>query len=239
MRSRRDEWIDAGIFDKLRDEAIAAFDRIVGLDLDNVAIDGSLHKAPYGGEATGPNPTDRGKCGWKWSVAADGHGLPIGWAIAGANRNDLRLLHPTLDAVEATGPHHDIGTLHLDRGYDYPKTRTELAARDLTDLDIQKRGTKPPPGTPPTSSPSGCAGLSKPPTPGGPTTGSYADPRTVAADTDPPRSASPPSCSSSADSSTGATAGTPNEHLSAQVLRAEIPTGDLCPIPSFDLRRSS
>lgn len=109
LRARRNEWIDAGIFEKLKDEALAAFDRIVGLDLDNVAIDGSLHKAPYGGEGTGPNPTDRGKCGWKWSVAADGHGLPIGWAIDGANRNDLRLLHPTLDAVEATGLHHDIG----------------------------------------------------------------------------------------------------------------------------------
>ena len=46
-----------------------------------------------GGEGTGPNPTDRSKCGWKWSVAADGRGLPIGWAIDGANRNDLRTRH--------------------------------------------------------------------------------------------------------------------------------------------------
>jgi transposase len=148
LRTRRDEWIAAGLFERLKDEALAAFDRIIGLDLDNVAIDGSLHKAPYGGESTGPNPTDRGKCGWKWSVAADGHGLPIGWAIDGANRNDVAMLQPTLDAVEATGMHHDIGTLHLDRGYDYAKTTAELAARGLTDLDIQKRGTKPPPGSP-------------------------------------------------------------------------------------------
>ena len=148
LRARRDEWIAAGIFERLKDEAMAGFDRIIGLDLDNVAIDGSLHKAPYGGEGTGPNPCDRAKLGWKWSVAADGHRLPIGWAIDGANRNDLRLLQPTLDAFEATGLHHDIGTLHLDRGYDYPKTRAELAARGLTDLDVQKRGTKPAPGSP-------------------------------------------------------------------------------------------
>lgn len=50
-------------------------------------------------------------------------------------------LQPALDAVEATG-------LHLDRGYDYPKTRAELAARGFTELDVQKRGTKPPPGSP-------------------------------------------------------------------------------------------
>lgn len=142
LRARRDEWIDAGVFQTLKNEALAAFDRIVGLDLDDVAIDGSLHKAPYGGEGTGPNPTDRGKSGWKWSVAADRHGIPVAWAIDGANRNDVRLLEPTLDAVAAIGLHTDIGTLHLDRGYDYNKTRAELAARGLHQLEIQRRGTK-------------------------------------------------------------------------------------------------
>ena len=45
-------------------------------------------QGPYGGEGTGPNPTDRGKLAWKWSVASERHGVPIGWAIDGANRND-------------------------------------------------------------------------------------------------------------------------------------------------------
>ncbi|MGH8950459.1 MAG: hypothetical protein ACRDX9_03450 [Acidimicrobiia bacterium] len=40
LRGRRDEWIDAGVFDALKTEALAAFDRIVGLDLDDVALDG-------------------------------------------------------------------------------------------------------------------------------------------------------------------------------------------------------
>ncbi len=57
LRARRDEWINAGVFDELVTEALAAFDRIIGLDLGDVALDGSLHKAPYGGEGTGPNPT--------------------------------------------------------------------------------------------------------------------------------------------------------------------------------------
>ena len=68
LRARRDEWIEAGVFDALGTEAIAAYDRIVGLDLTDVAIDGSQHKAPCGGEGTGRNPTDRGKRGWKWSL---------------------------------------------------------------------------------------------------------------------------------------------------------------------------
>ncbi len=48
LRSRRDEWIDAGVFDALATEALAAYDRVIGLDLDVVALDGSIHKAPCG-----------------------------------------------------------------------------------------------------------------------------------------------------------------------------------------------
>ncbi|MDP7068183.1 MAG: IS5 family transposase [Acidimicrobiales bacterium] len=148
LRTRRDEWIDAGVFDQLHDEALAAFDRLIGLDLSEVALDGSLHKAPYGGEGTGPNPTDRAKCGWKWSIASERHGIPIGWAIDSANRNDVRLLEPTLDAVAEAGLLIDIGTLHLDRSYDYPAIEARIAAAGITDTDIQRRGTKPEPGQP-------------------------------------------------------------------------------------------
>lgn len=144
LRARRDEWIAAGVFEQLKTEAMAAFDRVVVLDLDDVSLDGSLHKAPYGGEGTGPNPTDRGKLGWKWSVAAERHGVPIGWVIDGANRNDIRLLLPTLDTVAEAGLLADIDTLHLDRGYDYPVVRAQLAELGLTDLNIQRRGTKEP-----------------------------------------------------------------------------------------------
>jgi transposase len=148
MRRRRDEWIDAGVFDQLETEARAGYDRIIGLDVEHVAIDGSLHKAPYGGQGTGKSPVDRAKLGWKWSVAVDAAGIPIGWAIDGANRNDVKMLEPTLDAVAATGLLAEIGTLSLDRSYDYPKIRAQLHAHGLHDLDIQKRGTKPKPGEP-------------------------------------------------------------------------------------------
>lgn len=144
LRARRDEWIAAGIFETLKAEAMAAFDKVIELDLGHVALDGSLHKAPYGGEGTGPNPTDRGKIGWKWSVAVDCHGVPLGWAIDGANRNDIRLLDATLDAVADAGLLADIDTLHLDRGYDYPVVRAQLAALGLHDVEIQRRGTKVP-----------------------------------------------------------------------------------------------
>ena len=77
---------------------------------------------------------DRAKLGWKWSIAADANGIPLGWALAGANRNDLKLLEPTLVDVARAGLLVEIETLHLDRGYDYPKVRARLAALGLNDV---------------------------------------------------------------------------------------------------------
>ncbi|MGH9096856.1 MAG: transposase, partial [Acidimicrobiales bacterium] len=49
VRARRDEWIEAGVFDRLGEEALAAYDKIIGLDLSDASVDGSLHKSPCGG----------------------------------------------------------------------------------------------------------------------------------------------------------------------------------------------
>lgn len=139
VRSRRDEWITAGVFDRLAREAIAAYDRIIELDLSDVAVDGSQHKSPAGGEGTGPNPTDRGKLGHKWSILTDLRGIPFGWALDGANRNDSVLLAPTLDAADALGLLGDVETIWLDRGYDSGATRDRLTARALDDAIIAKK----------------------------------------------------------------------------------------------------
>jgi hypothetical protein len=48
-------------------------------------------------------PTDRAKLGWKWSRAVDANGIPIGWAIDGANRNDIPMLEPTIAAIAERG----------------------------------------------------------------------------------------------------------------------------------------
>lgn len=139
VRDRRDEWITAGVFDAIADEAIAAYDRVIGLDLTDVAVDGSLHKSPGGGEGTGKNPTDRAKLGWKWSVLTDRFGIPIGWTVAGANRNDSVLLEPTLDDAAGRGLLAEIETLWLDRGYDSNATRERLNTRGIDDAVIAKK----------------------------------------------------------------------------------------------------
>ena len=38
VRERRDEWIEAGVFDKIAAEAIGGYDRIIGLALGDVAV---------------------------------------------------------------------------------------------------------------------------------------------------------------------------------------------------------
>lgn len=142
LRRRRDEWVALGVCVRLVDEAIAGFDKVIGLDLSDVSVDGSLHKAPCGGEGTGPNPTDRGKTGWKWSVATDTNGVPIGWVSEGANRHDSILLAPTLDDIARRGLLCDIETIWLDRGYDSAVTRTRLAERQIADAVIAKKRKK-------------------------------------------------------------------------------------------------
>ena len=139
LRGRRDEWVAAGVFEALANEALAAYDRIVGLDFSDCSVDGSQHKAPVGGEGTGPSPTDRGKRGWKWSLFADRHGIPVGWATDGANRHDTTLLEPTLVAAANRGLLAETETLHLDRGYDNGVVRRLIAAMSIDDLVCAKR----------------------------------------------------------------------------------------------------
>lgn len=154
LRNRRSEWVQAGVFDALAKEAISGWDRIMGLDLSEVAVDGSVHKAPFGGEGTGPSPVDRGKCGWKWSLATDRNGIPIGWATDGANRHDVVLFEPTIDHLTHTGYLDDIETLHLDRGYDCGRIRQACETVGITDL-VCARKRKPGQGSEPKPMPLG------------------------------------------------------------------------------------
>jgi hypothetical protein len=132
LRRRFGEWESAGVFDAAVEEALSAYDTVVGFGLDDVAVDASQHKAPTGGEAVGPNFWDRSKLGWKWSLLTDTAGIPLGWSIDAANRSDAKMLPDTLDAVQRRGLLIEVGCVHLDKGYNYRPVRAELAARGLT-----------------------------------------------------------------------------------------------------------
>jgi Putative transposase of IS4/5 family (DUF4096) len=88
LRRRRDEWIAAGVMDQVHQLALATYDRRLGLDLDHLAVDGCITKAPCGGQVAGRSPVDRRKQGGKRSLAVDGRGIPLGVIAAPANRRD-------------------------------------------------------------------------------------------------------------------------------------------------------
>src|SRR5919204_1652210 len=136
LRRRRDEWIRAGVANQLRLAVLAAYHRMLGLDLEHLAVDSCTTKAPCGGQTAGPSPVDRRKQGLKRSVAVEGSGLPLAALPAPANHRDDGLLAATLDAAAtvtaaAVGPLPAPLTVHLDAGYDYQPCREVLADRGL------------------------------------------------------------------------------------------------------------
>jgi transposase len=143
IRDRRNEWIKAGIFARLKQIALESYDRIVGLALEEIIIDGCITKAPGGGECAGRSPVDRGKQGMKRSSMTDGYGIPLDRVLAPASRHDSPLLAATLDKLDEAGPLPGDIQVHLDAGYDSQKTRDELAGRGMTG-QIAHKGEKAP-----------------------------------------------------------------------------------------------
>ena len=139
LRRRRDEWIESGLMERLRDISLQAYDRLIGLELSDLAVDGCITKAPCGGEKAGRSPVDRGKGGTKRSTVVDAKGIPLGTVVVPASRHDSPLLDVTLDTLEPLGELPDQASVHLDRGYDSKATREKLEARGLSGV-IAERG---------------------------------------------------------------------------------------------------
>ena len=130
-RRRRDEGLAAGIMDQLASVVDAACDQMLGLALEDLAVDGGLTEAPCGGELAGRSPVDRGTSGRKRATIVAGNGLPLGPVVAPAARHDSPLLDPTRDGLERFTPVAEPPTVHLDRGDDAALTRERLAQREL------------------------------------------------------------------------------------------------------------
>ena len=127
IRRRLSDWAEQGVTKDLLRTTLAGYDRMLGLDLEDLSVDGSITKSPCGGEVSGRSPVDRAKQGTKRSVVTDGAGIPLHVVAAAANAHDSPLLGPTLAGVpDAIGPLPDGACVHLDAGYDSGKTRDLL-----------------------------------------------------------------------------------------------------------------
>ena len=130
IRNRRDEWIRLGVFVRLKHIALDAYDRAVGLALDQIAVDSAITKAPGGGEAAGRSPVDRGKQGLKRS----GMRTAMAFRSAASWPGRTATTHHCwrqLSTWKDLGPLPDEVTVHLDAGYDSAQTCAQLDARGL------------------------------------------------------------------------------------------------------------
>jgi transposase len=124
-------WEEAGIWDRLHADLLAALKRAGKVDLDTVIIDGVTVRAFGGGEATGPSPVDRRRPGTKRTVMADEAGVPLAIRTAGANAGDHRQILPALMSFPKVGgtPGRPKGLpdeAYADRGYDSEPLRALL-----------------------------------------------------------------------------------------------------------------
>ncbi|MBI3972527.1 MAG: IS5 family transposase [Chloroflexi bacterium] len=136
------EWVAAGVFLQLWQAGVDQFDELRGLDWAWLSLDGALTKAPLGGKKTGPNPTDRGKSGTKRSLLTEGHGVPIGLAVDGANRHDRKLVRATIERMVVARPVPTAAQpqgMCLDKGDDYNEVRETLHEFGFT-AHIRARG---------------------------------------------------------------------------------------------------
>jgi hypothetical protein len=138
IRRRLKEWAAVGVSEQVHALALQAYDRMIGLELEDLAVDGCITKAPSGGEVAGRSPVDRGKQGLKRSLVTDGVGIPLHVVSAGANRHDSPLLGPTLAGLEKLDELPEQVTVHLDRGYDGNSTRALLDALGLDGVIARK-----------------------------------------------------------------------------------------------------
>jgi transposase len=75
-------------------------------------------------------------------VLTEGHGVPIGLAVAGANRHDMKLVRETIDSLVVERPEptdEQPQGMCLDKGYDYQEVRDTLAEFGFT-AHIRSRG---------------------------------------------------------------------------------------------------
>jgi putative transposase len=132
---RFQEWVQAGVFQTLWEAGLLAYDDWKGIDWQWLSMDGCMTKAPLGGKMTGKNPTDRAKKGTKRSLLVEGAGLPVGLAVDGANRPDMKRVRDTLTSIPVARPEptpEEPQGLCLDWGYAYDEGETLAAAFGFT-----------------------------------------------------------------------------------------------------------
>jgi putative transposase len=101
-----------------------------------------MTKAPLAGEKTGPTPRIAASAALNARCSWEADGVPIGLCVAGAKRNDFKLLGETVEtiALERRAPsRRHPQHLCLDKGYDFEEVRALTSALGFV-AHIRSRG---------------------------------------------------------------------------------------------------
>ena len=138
------DWQQAGMWDLIHFALLDWLARDDQIDWSRAVVDSCSIRAVYGGDQTGPNPTDRAKRGSKRHLICDGRGVPLAVRLTGANRNDSQEALALVDAIpplhgERGRPRQRPDCVLGDRGYDAAAIRRGLRARHIVPLLAMRR----------------------------------------------------------------------------------------------------
>lgn len=139
---RHQQWVAVGVFERLWEHGVLQVNVEGVLDWSFQSIDGCTTQVPLGGQATGANPTDRGKIGTKRHILTDANGLPVSLLVTGANVHDKTQAQALLLAMPFLPPAPiEDHTLHFcaDKAYDSADVRSTIGLLGYQD-HIKSRG---------------------------------------------------------------------------------------------------
>jgi transposase len=138
------DWQQSGVWDRLHLTLLDRLGEAARIDWARASLDSTSVPAKRGGEAVGPNPTNRGKLGTKQHLITECQGIPLAAMLTGANRHDSMVFADLIDAVPAirqlSGQRRKRpAKLHADKAYDMPRCRRFLHRRRIK-VRIARKG---------------------------------------------------------------------------------------------------
>jgi putative transposase len=119
LHQRFQLWRGLGVFEELMRALVKLYGKKRRIKWRWQSVDSKSCPAPLGGEATGRNPTDRGKRGSKVHLLVDARGAPLAVYVSGANQHDKWGATELIVAILVERPKQE-QHFCADRGYDYP-----------------------------------------------------------------------------------------------------------------------
>lgn len=140
LHDRFQEWESLGIFAQLMTMMVGYYAKRRRVKWKWQALDAKSCASPLGGEATGKNPTDRGKQGSKIHLLVDERGAPLAITLTGANRHDSTAALDLITTIVVPRPKTK-QHLCADKAYDTLEIRDFLGFQDyVAHIKVNPRG---------------------------------------------------------------------------------------------------